>query len=175
MRALIPLMLIALVACEDDKAGSGDKKGVQIEALPKGAAATLVLHEGLPHQHFEAELLKKELADKKTRKIGDHAFYKETLGLEAGVADKLIGILSNGANYRPIPEGMAKACGGFHPDYAIQWSEGGEMAYALVCFGCDEIKFARARAPAHYDLAPGASRQLKALLSPHRKNRPKRR
>lgn len=34
-----------------------------------------------------------------------------------------------------------KFCGGFHPDYLLEWKRGGKHYQALFCFGCHEIRW----------------------------------
>jgi len=33
-----------------------------------------------------------------------------------------------------------KKCGGFHPDYAIEWKNGSQSVLVLFCLSCHEIK-----------------------------------
>src|SRR5579872_7156365 len=53
------------------------------------------LYEGLPHQRFEAELLKKELETKETIKFLDYPFYKEAIPLKRTDSKRLSEIFAD--------------------------------------------------------------------------------
>jgi hypothetical protein len=51
--------------------------------------------------------------------------------------------------------GGGKACGGFHPDFAIMWKADNADAMLLVCFGCHEAMFLTNSGFLLYDLGKG--------------------
>lgn len=101
-------------------------------------AERVVLYEGLPHQFFERDLLACELATKKTVRLHGFPFYAEVLPLKEADAKELTRLFTDVRSFQPFSG--YKKCGGFHPDYAIEWHVGKEIYRCLVCFGCQEIK-----------------------------------
>jgi hypothetical protein len=135
-----------------------------------GKATKVVLYEGLPHQLWEAKLLKEELKTKKTVKINDFPFYKDVLPLRAGDGKKLTSLFGQPGVL--VPFSGAKLCGGFHPDYCVEWQLGKDVYRAVICFGCHEVKFHGPKDSVYCDVNDAALAELKQILKEYRKNRP---
>jgi hypothetical protein len=133
-------------------------------------ADRLVLYEGLPHQMYESQALEAEKKAKPTVTLHGFSFYRETLEVKAGDDQRLKTLMSDPGSFEAFSG--EKRCGGFHPDYAVEWSAGGQVYQALLCFGCWEVKIYGPKGEAIYDIRGDARDQLKALLEPYRKNRP---
>lgn len=134
------------------------------------------LYEGLPHQLFERESLTSELLTKPVVYRCKYPFYREPLSLAETDANQLKVLVSRENAfqrfYPPPGRFFGKACGGFHPDYCIEWQHQRKRYDALVCFGCNEIKFCGARIFVHYDITEGAANEFEQILKSYRKNRP---
>jgi hypothetical protein len=133
-------------------------------------AKQITLYEGLPHQFYEPRALAAERKAKPTVELHGFAFYRETLDLKPGDAQQLKAILASPRSLQAFSG--EKKCGGFHPDYAVEWSVGGELYRCLICFGCFEAKVHGPNGATNYDIEPGIFKRLKQLLTPYRKNRP---
>jgi hypothetical protein len=133
-------------------------------------AQTLVLHEGLPHQMFERDLVEEERRTKAVQDFHGYAFYEATLDLSEEDANRLTQILSDPSTFKPFSG--EKKCGGFHPDYAVEWQDGDRRYWALLCFGCHEVKLFGPGIESRNDLEANAYSKLQVLLKNHRKNRP---
>ncbi|MDA0814416.1 MAG: hypothetical protein O3C21_18740 [Verrucomicrobia bacterium] len=133
-------------------------------------AAHVNVYEGLPHQRFERELLAAESQREDTEKLGSFRFY--TPAVAATNSAKLKPILSSPDTIQVFRG--EKACGGFHPDYAVEWfDEDGSRFYAQICFGCHEIIYSDGKNEYRYDFEDGPFEQLKKELKPYAKKRPK--
>lgn len=135
-----------------------------------GTADKVVLYEGLPHQFNEPELLKHELQTKKTVQHHGFPFYTESLPLKDGDARELTKLFTEGNSFQPWRG--EKKCGGFHPDYCLEWHAGGEVYRGLICFGCHEAKFYGPSVELYCDINQDAFDKLKAILLPYRQQRP---
>jgi hypothetical protein len=134
-------------------------------------ATRVVLYEGLPHQTWEAKALAQELKSQKTVKLHDFPFYQETLSLEKQDTKDLTALLTRAGSLRPFSG--AKLCGGFHPDYCVEWHLGKEVYRVLICFGCHEVKLHGPKTSVYCDVEDKALAGLQRLLKPYRKNRPR--
>ncbi len=62
-----------------------------------------------------------------------------------------------------------KKCGGFHPDFAVEWQIGTAKYQALICFGCGEVKLFGPGYESRYDFH---SETIEKILKKYNKNRP---
>ncbi len=132
----------------------------------------LAIFEGLPHQSWERDLLKSELGSKETTKIHDFHFYSKRLKLSADDLESLVVAITDENGI--VEWGGMKLCGGYHPDYAVQWNDSnGRMFEALICFGCHEIKlYGDDGVQLYADLTEEAFSALRVTLSPYGDQRP---
>lgn len=134
------------------------------------AAASVNAYEGLPHQMFERDLLATESKRKDSEKIGSYRFY--TPAVAAKNPEVLKRILASSDTIQVFRG--EKLCGGFHPDYAVQWSdEDGSRFYALICFGCHEIIYSDGKNEYRYEFEDEPFKKLQKELAPYAKKRPK--
>src|SRR3954471_11373597 len=129
-------------------------------------ATSVTLYEGTPR------VTKKSKSNPKAKviTIQGHPFYEEKLQLEEKDAKRLKELfvdVNNFAMWRG-----AKKCGGFHPDYAIEWSDGKNTVLFQLCLGCQEIKGYSENASLYADVKSKAFNEMKTLLAKYRKNRP---
>ena len=133
-------------------------------------AKLLMLHEGLPHPFDEEALLNKEKS-KPYEDLHGYAFYSELLSLTDDDTKRVSEMLGNPATYKQFRG--EKKCGGFHPDYAVEWTTNGFCYMIFLCFGCGEAKVFASGTEYRFDLDGGAAATLKEILKKYRKNRPK--
>jgi hypothetical protein len=134
-------------------------------------ADKVILHEGLPHPS-EDKSFENEKKTKKTFDIGGWLFYAEPLAPKDEDVKKLTELLKAETTFAAF--GGVKKCGGFHPDYAVEWQVGKDRYYALICFGCHEAKVYGPEKAAYVDIHKDGYDSLTRLLKPYRKNRPER-
>ena len=65
-------------------------------------------------------------------------FYEKSLPVPAAKTRKLLSLVKHPQSFSQW--GGAKACGGFHPDYALVWKTGDQVVEMHLCFTCKEIK-----------------------------------
>src|SRR5438034_231195 len=97
-------------------------------------ATQTILYEGLPHQDFEEDSLWSELVTKAVIHRCKYPFYTEALALDDGDAQQLKTLVCEGELFIIPPTRLAKYCGGFHPDYCMEWQNGDDTYDALLCF-----------------------------------------
>jgi hypothetical protein len=134
-----------------------------------GRAEKLTLLEGLPHPGNDHKAFEKEQKTKETVDLHGYAFYREPLALTAEDTGKLKALVGDPALFAPfIGE---KKCGGFHPDYAVEWTVDGQVYRCLCCFGCSEVKLFGPLGETRLEMAD-AGFALSRVLKPYQKNRP---
>lgn len=137
-------------------------------------ARSLTLFEGLPHQFWEAEELKKELSQKPTVQLHGFPFYEQTLAVEPRDASKLKVLFLSAETFQLYPAGVVhvKQCGGFHPDYVVRWTTGDRVYDVLICFGCEEARCYGPCREVYCDISPAALKEFESTLTPYRRSRP---
>ena len=135
-------------------------------------ADRVVVYEGLPHPDYEAGVYRDELKKQATVHLEGFDFYRNPLTLSNEDSRALVAVLGASETYQSY--GGEKKCGGFHPDYAVEWEAGGTVYRCLICFGCSEARVGRPERLRFYDLQtrPDARSVLKDLLKRYRVSRP---
>lgn len=149
------------------------EKKVDINATSKirkslSKADKIFVYEGLPHQMFEADLLKVEMKRKDTHKISGYPFYIPKVIAPEKIAKTLREVAVNDENYAVFSG--EKRCGGFHPDYAISWLDNGKKYSILFCYGCHEALFVDGQKTYRYDFKKVV--KFRILLASFKSKRP---
>lgn len=128
------------------------------------------VHEGLPHHRAKPEILARELRRKDIMEIGSFHFYTPSVAVpHPEILKHTLWSSDSILVYR----GYMKACGGFHADFAVEWSDAnGARYYALICFGCSEIIYNDGKNDYLYELEEGPREILRSApqCSPEKKN-----
>lgn len=125
---------------EQDELPSTDTNFSRLPSLLadiRGSAGSL-LYEGLPSRFWEPELRSHELQAKRTFKLHGYPFYEGPLTWLAGDSEEVFTLFKNKSSF--VPFRRAKQCGGYNPEYAIEWKTGETANHALVCLECGEVK-----------------------------------
>lgn len=141
-----------------------------LEGIAK--SATVTIYEGLPHQRWEPDALAKELNEQQTVTIHEYPFYATNVTAPNGDARKLQELCRKRGTFQRSQG--AKACGGFHPDWSLEFKNGTYAYQVHLCFGCREGRLYGLRNEVISDLSPGSFRQFTDILNPLQKNRPER-
>lgn len=128
-------------------------------------ASNMVLIEGLPNENTEAKLFRSEKKNSETVKRHGFLFYPAALRPLPQDAATLAAALSAPNAISQYSRAM-KQCGGFHPDFAVVWTDPQTAARneAQICFGCEEIKFFGPDAKIYADLEPATFAALRSVL-----------
>ncbi len=91
--------------------------------------------EGIPDAKRLEEIAKQKKIGKQIREFD---FYVEPVKLSEADAKQLLQLLNKPSTYLDTP--YRPDCGGFHPDFAIEWEVDGQLYHLLLCFGCGEVQ-----------------------------------
>jgi hypothetical protein len=173
--AVLGVVLLVHPACTGTKERSTKEQAdIDFENYPLlaeaiGRADKVVLYEGLPHQ-MERGLLERELREKKTIERHGFPFYTEPLALTAEDGKTLIAMFTDPGSFRKWR--AAKGCGGFHPDYLVEYHVGDEVYQMLVCFGCHDVNVYGPKGTLYCEINSEPYEAFVKVLKPYRKNRP---
>ena len=140
------------------------------EALAKGQALTL--HEGLPHQRWEKDLLDRELKAKKSILLHHFPFYEAPIDPKPADLKKLWAISSNSQSFERY-KGLSMCCV-FHPDWCLEWRDGDNVCLVLICFSCSQaVLYGPTNGLRTCARVRQRAKELAEILRPYHKNRPK--
>jgi len=130
------VLFAALEANSSDESPFAKKHGIFVNSFSK--AEKIILYKGLPRSSFDENVFKNELKSKKTVKLHGYYFYNDPKNLNTVDIKQLqdVYVTPNGF----VAFRGEKFCGGFHPNYAIEWHLNNKVYRALICFGCKEMK-----------------------------------
>ena len=134
------------------------------------ASPSLCVYEGLPHQFREAELLEREQQRPDTTMIGGFHFYTPPVTVDGARTSPLKTVLGHGVRSFERDR-VPSDCGPFHPDYAVQWTEGARTQQLLVCFTCNEVWWIGEGEPDEFGFT--RMNELEVLLGEYALKRPK--
>lgn len=112
----------------------------------------------------------RELAQKKTIRLHGYPFYEDSRNLPGTEAGPFTALFTSKLSFKRY-DGR-KQCGGYSPDYSIEWKLGEAATQALICLECGEVKMFGPKSELHCDLSMQAHQRLRDLLHPYEKNRP---
>ena len=142
-------------------------------------ADKVVVHEGLPHplsekDKYDVEKKKTNVTrprkDKVKEETDAHRFYDPPQAASAADAKALTTLFANPDVIKAFSGN--KRCGGFHPDYAIEWRAGSDVYYVEICYGCSEVKAYGPKDTLHADVSKSGLEDFKKVLAGYQKNRP---
>ena len=139
-----------------------------LAGIPK--SADISLHEGLPSEFWEPELREQELSRAKTITIHGYRFYEYQVTAQGKDAEPITALFSSKKSFQRY--NAKKRCGGYAPEYVIEWKAGEAVTQALISLECGEVKMFGPKGELHCDLSNEAAKVLTELVSRYRKNRP---
>ncbi len=131
------------------------------------------LYEGLSRGMFtfkagEKDTLEDRLKKANAVKLHGFAFYQEALRVKPEDAKKLAELYADPQTFAPF-RGYKK-CGGFHPDFLIEWTLNGEKFSVMLCFGCHDMETIGPATTLFCQITPQGFEQFKTLLDTYKKH-----
>jgi hypothetical protein len=174
-KVLFLVAALFVISCSSGHRSSGHRLETTLEnhntlATAVQESGKCILFEGLPHQLYEKNVLEKELKTKQTILREGFYFYEQPLAMSNADVKLVTDLFSDLDSFTPWPG--EKKCGGFHPDYCLEWATTAGACRSQICFGCGEVKVFGRDIQARWDLTNGAREKLKSILVHYRTNRP---
>ena len=146
MKSLLLLLPIALLAsCAGPTCWSGgiDLRPIEERARTQacidfGNTSNAVVYRGLAHPQAQTSTYNKQVEKGGWVEIEDFKFFKEPVDVPRESIDKVLELYCQPKSHQAW--GPKEKCAGFHPDYAIVWTDGSRRVLQL-CYGCHEWKF----------------------------------
>lgn len=123
-----------------DSGDSLEKFTQNIELLVAGIAKanSVILYEGMNRQLSESESIDRGILYKKPMILHGFAFYETPISVVDADAATLFALCGTAQTFSRYTG--PKFCGGFHPDWCVEFIAGQDVYQVLVCFGCREAR-----------------------------------
>jgi hypothetical protein len=132
-----------------------------------GRADSLAVLEGLPNRWT---LIPPDCDSTAIASIANYWFFKDRTIVDVRKRQAIAKAMTAKDAFEPWSG--EKLCGGFHPDYCLQWHCGTEIHRALLCFGCHEVIYAGPKGSMRYDIGDNAYDELRDLLATYKTHHP---
>ena len=132
------------------------------------ASPTFSVYEGLPRPGWETEFFQQEKQRSDIAMIDGFDFYTPSIAVNEKQLSEFKEILGDNGLYY-IPDEL-KDCG-FHPDFAVEWTDSGRRYRLLICFTCNDAEIRSEDWREFYSLK-GTS-EIESLLSEYSIKRPR--
>lgn len=169
--ALTAALLAPPGARAEEKAPATDLASYKPVAASAAKAREVILFEGFPHPVFEPALFKKEKEERNQFRHQGFLFYQNRPRVREKDAEALKKVLGDSGNFKAWAG--EKRCGGFHPDYLVQWKDGDDIYRVQICFGCSEVKAFGPKGAVRLDMTPQTKAALQETLKRYQVLRPK--
>jgi hypothetical protein len=133
-------------------------------------AGDMFLYGGLPSEFWEPELRQTALREAETTVLHGYTVYDDARLLPVEDARLLTALLSAKESFARYRAG--KSCGGFQPEFCLEWKVGEAATEALISLECGEVKLFGPKGELYCDLVPVALQKLKPLLTRHQNHSP---
>ena len=167
MRTAILFTCLFLIASLRAEQNEPSKDFANFKRLAAGIekASALMVYAGTPHPMYRTAPpppgAPREPERKKV-KIHGEEFYEQAHVAGKEEIAKLKTLATNEANFSKWVG--AKACGGFHADYCLEWKDGHKVYQMMLCFGCDEAKIYGPETDLYANVNPKALKAFSQVL-----------
>ncbi|MCH7227828.1 hypothetical protein [Haloferula sp. A504] len=104
-----------------------------------GDTSKAVVYRGLAHPEADTARYEKQVKAGGWVEFEDFKFFKEPVDVPRRTIDQVLSLYAQPGSHQAW--GPKELCPGFHPDYAIVWSDRGTRRVLQLCYGCHEWKF----------------------------------
>lgn len=171
MKAAAALLVLLLASCTTQTCWRGGiplrntersaQWGAEVDILR--SARNVEIYRGLAHPQADTARYERQVARGGWVEFQGFKFHKEPAAFPDGTAAKVLDLYRKTDSHQALAH--KTTCAGFHPDYALVWTHGGERRVLQICYGCHEWKYFGPGGMVHTDIAePAYFRGLLPLL-----------
>jgi hypothetical protein len=103
-------------------------------------AKKIRIYRGLAHPQREPEYYAAQLQQVPHVFWGGFAFHRTPLAVSPSLIDDVVHLYTDPTSHQALASPKS-TCAGFHPDYALVWSNARGTRVLQICYGCHEWKY----------------------------------
>jgi len=156
MRAIYVLPLLLLASCPTCWRGGEPLRSTELASLRAvGAdfrkAKNIEVYRGLAHPKRDAEVYAQQLRTEPHRFFADFAFHQKPEPVTTARVKEIVDLYGSADSHQALSSPKT-TCAGFHPDYALVWSDSRGQRVLQICYGCHEWKYIGPGGVLHTDI-----------------------
>lgn len=140
---LLPILLLA--SCATCWRGGEPLRPTELASLQAVSkdfrqAKQIKVYHGLAHPQRDAQRYAEELRTTKHRFFAGFAFHSSPVAVPPARVKEIVDLYCDAASHQALASPKT-TCAGFHPDYALVWSDRHGERVLQICYGCHEWKY----------------------------------
>lgn len=156
IRLLLLLPLLLLASCATCWRGGEPLRPTELASLKAVSAdfrqaKNIKVYHGLAHPQRDAEVYATQLRTQPHRFLADFAFHREPVAVPHTRVKEIVDLYCDPASHQALAAPKT-TCAGFHPDYALVWSDRRGQRVLHICYGCHEWKYIGPGGVLHTDI-----------------------
>jgi hypothetical protein len=114
-------------------------------------AKNIRVYHGLAHPQRDAEVYAAQLRSVPHVFFAGFAFHRQAENVSAQRIQDIVNLYCDAASHQALASPKT-TCAGFHPDYALVWSNARGQRVLHICYGCHEWKYIGPGGVLHTDI-----------------------
>jgi hypothetical protein len=114
-------------------------------------AKNIRVYQGLAHPQRDPEVYAAQLQQVPHVFFGGFAFHRQPLAVSPQLIADVVNLYSDASSHQVLASPKT-TCAGFHPDYALVWSNSRGRRVLQICYGCHEWKYLGPGGVLHTDI-----------------------
>jgi hypothetical protein len=144
-RTIFFLPLLLLASCATCWRGGEPLRTTEIASLRAVSAdfrqaKNIKVYHGLAHPRRDAEIYAEQLRSEPHDFFAGFAFHQKPVPVSASRVKQIVDLYCNADSHQALSSPKT-TCAGFHPDYALVWSDIHGQRVLQICYGCHEWKY----------------------------------
>lgn len=140
---LIPVLLFS--SCATCWRGGEPLRPTELTSLQSVAkdlrqAKNIKVYHGLAHPLRDPKIYAEQLRTVPHRMFADFAFHKKPENVSSQRIKEIVDLYCDPNSHQALASPKS-TCAGFHPDYALVWSNAKGQRVLHICYGCHEWKY----------------------------------
>jgi hypothetical protein len=145
MRLLLLLPILFLSSCQTCWRGGEPLRATELASLQSVAAdlrqaKNIQVYHGLAHPTRDAAIYAEQVRTVPHRRFEGFAFHSKPVSVSPERIKDIVDLYSDPDSHQALAWPKT-TCAGFHPDYALVWSNKKGQRVLQICYGCHEWKY----------------------------------
>jgi hypothetical protein len=156
LRVLLLLPILLFSSCGTCWRGGEPLRPTELDSLRAVSAdfrqaRNIKVYHGLAHPRRDAKVYDEQLRAVPHQFFGGFAFHRQPEQVSTRLVKSIVDLYCDPDSHQVL-SAPKTTCAGFHPDYALVWSDRRGQRVLQICYGCHEWKYIGPGGELHTDI-----------------------